>query len=142
MNRERRTKFGSIIVRLYYSFPHHHAVIENLRGIRFFYPGFYLFVLIPSILESIHEHLKKRGPWKSTEILKILGPLVELYSPSFLSCHEKNMYIFYTICKLIQTYSFNLLFQGPLNKTQTVRGPVHLHQPDANVKGALSGYCV
>ena len=58
--------------------PHYHVIIENLRGIR--YVTFY--VLISSILGSIHEHLKRRGLQKSTEILTILIPLVEL--PNFI----------------------------------------------------------
>ena len=60
-------KCGSISVRLCYP-PPYHVIIENLRGIRFV---FTFFVLISSILGSIYEHLKRRGLWKLTEILKI-----------------------------------------------------------------------
>ena len=42
------------------------------RGIKRF---FYNFVLVSSVLGTIHEHLQRRSQWKLTEIMKIWAPL-------------------------------------------------------------------
>ena len=65
-----RIKLGPKTVRLCYSY--HHVVIANLKSFH-------------NLLFQFHPFL--RGQWKSTEILKILGPLL---SPSFFAI--KNVY--------------------------------------------------
>ena len=65
-NKERKIKIGPIIVK------------QMLKGKDISY----LFVLISSILGTIHENIQRRGQWKSAVILTIyFGPLVEL--PNF-----------------------------------------------------------